>query len=235
MMYKVQLFILLAILSYLTSLPLLAGEESLYDFNWLDPDKKVYVLQNKIYEKKNTFYLNIGYGYATSSDFQSANNIQLKAGYFFAEEWGIELIYSSISNSANDTLENISSDSSAVPFIRRHDGYYGAMAVFSPFYAKINTFNKIFYFDLNFGLGLMSITGESNRQSFLDKDATLPFTSESYMGVSYKIEARAYITRNWNINLTLLNTTFKADSAVTVGKKIWASNQDLIFAIGYSL
>ena len=31
-----------------------AGEKSLYDFLWLDPDKKVYVLQNKIYKKEHT-------------------------------------------------------------------------------------------------------------------------------------------------------------------------------------
>ncbi len=37
----------------------LAGEKDLYDFQWLDPDKSVYVLQNKIYPKNKTFYVDI--------------------------------------------------------------------------------------------------------------------------------------------------------------------------------
>lgn len=37
-----------------------SGEENLYDFLWLDPDKSVYVLQNKTHEKKGSFYFDLG-------------------------------------------------------------------------------------------------------------------------------------------------------------------------------
>ena len=41
----VVVYISLTILAY-------AGEENVYDFLWLDPDKKVYVLQNREFKKK---------------------------------------------------------------------------------------------------------------------------------------------------------------------------------------
>ncbi len=214
-----------------------AGEDSLYDFKWLDPDKKVYVLQNKVYEKKNSFYANIGYGLGISTDFQSARSLQAKVGYFFLEEWGIEGIYSSISNSDNETYESLSFSSQTTPFIRRYNDYVAAMAIFSPFYGKINTFNMIYYFDINFGLGVSKINGESNRTAFIAGDATQVknFTAESYTGLIYKFEGRAYLTKNWNVNVTYISNNFKADSAKEVGKTTLYGTQDVIFAVGYSL
>ena len=69
------------------SLSAQAGENDLYDFLWLDPDKSVYVLQNKIYPKDNSFYLDISYGTGLSGDFQDTNGAGIKGGYYFAEEW----------------------------------------------------------------------------------------------------------------------------------------------------
>ena len=41
--------LIVGILGFPTVLP--ASEKDLYNFLWLDPDKKVYVLQNKIHKK----------------------------------------------------------------------------------------------------------------------------------------------------------------------------------------
>jgi hypothetical protein len=51
-----KLFIILA----LSFNKLKANEKDLYDFMWLDPDKKVYVLQNKVHKKERTIYINLG-------------------------------------------------------------------------------------------------------------------------------------------------------------------------------
>ena len=45
----------------LFSQTLKAGERDLYDFLWLDPDKSVFVLQNKLYPKDGSLYFELGY------------------------------------------------------------------------------------------------------------------------------------------------------------------------------
>src|SRR5690606_30883158 len=84
-----------------------ASEQDLYDFLWLDPDKEVYVLQNKLYPKYQTFYFDIGYLIGLSNEFQDTNGIQLKGGYYFHEEWAVELQYMQYSNSDNSAYKNI--------------------------------------------------------------------------------------------------------------------------------
>ena len=59
-----------------------AGENDLYDFLWLDPDKSVYVLQNKIYAKNKSLYLDMGYINGLSNAFQDTTGAQLKLGYY---------------------------------------------------------------------------------------------------------------------------------------------------------
>jgi len=68
-----------------------AGEESLYDFLWLDPDKKVYVLQNKLYKKEHSFFFDAGYLLNFTSKFQETSGFKINGGFYFHEEWGIEL------------------------------------------------------------------------------------------------------------------------------------------------
>ena len=41
---------------------LLAAEGDTYSFSWLDPDKEVFVLQNRKYRKKGRLHLNAGGG-----------------------------------------------------------------------------------------------------------------------------------------------------------------------------
>ena len=40
---------LLSLISFSLSAPLFAADKDVYDFKWLDPDKSVYVLQNKVF------------------------------------------------------------------------------------------------------------------------------------------------------------------------------------------
>ena len=98
---------MVSLLALMVSKNIHAGEKSLYDFLWLDPDKKVYVLQNKLYKKENTFYLDIGYLSNFTSKFQDTNGFNLKTGYYFHEEWGLEFFYNNYVNSNNDDYNNV--------------------------------------------------------------------------------------------------------------------------------
>ena len=118
-----------------------ASEQSLYNFLWLDPDKKVYVLQNKVYKKRATFYGSLGYLAGLKTTYQNTSGLQVALGAYFTEDWGIEFVLHSYKNEATEArkrLDNISDNAEA--FLRNFEKKMGAMAIWSPFYGKINTF-----------------------------------------------------------------------------------------------
>ena len=69
----------------------LAGEKNEYDFLWLDMDKKVYVLQNKVYRKTNTWFIDLGYLGGLNNDYQNSQGLKVDGGYYFTDQWGIEV------------------------------------------------------------------------------------------------------------------------------------------------
>lgn len=213
-----------------------ANEEDgeLYDLKWLDSKDKIFVLQNKVYEKKNTFYFNLGYGMNLSNDFQDGKLPIFKTGYFFLEEWGIEALYAKISNSDSDTMKSISMSNLAIPFVRRINNYYALSLIYSPFYGKVNAFNKIFYLDINLGLGLTKISGESNQKAFINENSNYPYEKESSTGLLLQLESRFYITESVFANINLLRSYFYAKNPRSQADEVFTST-DLVFSMGYGI
>lgn len=234
MSYK-KIFVLLVF--FLTSLTSFAGEKDVYSFDWLDPDKEVYVLQNRKYRKKGKFHLNLGAGTTTSGAFVDASTLQGRAGYFFMEDWGFELIYAKNSGTENATATSVRSEGTAgsIPFRRIVDGYTGAMVLWSPFYAKINTFNTIIYLDWFVGAGVAKIDETNNKEEFLNTGSRSTAISESHNGFMWDTGLKFHINENWDTRLDLTVVHFQAEKAATTStEKIWYSNWDLAFSIGYS-
>ena len=214
-----------------------ATEDDLYKFLWLDPDKKVYVLQNKLFKKESTFYTQLGYLSSLSGEYQDTSGISGKFGYYFNEEWALETFYNSYSNSNNEAYDNLQKINQSVPFVRRIKSSYGAMGVWSPFYGKINTFNKIIYFDWNFGLGLAKIEAESNKDTVSDPLASSNFSTESYVGGIAKTGLRVHATKNFFIGIDLQRTFYKAPGPTINGQissdKLRGTS-DVILSVGLS-
>lgn len=211
-----------------------AGEDDLYDFLWLDPDKSVYVLQNKLYPKDNSFYVDIGYlGLNLSSTFQDTSGVMFKTGYHFAEEWAVEFNYLSYSNQDNSALESVESVAGLVPFIRRPLSSTSVFLIWSPFYGKINTFNQIYYFDWSFGVGTGQYTMESNLETaeLANEDR---FASETYTPLQLKTSLKFHIRKNVHIGVEFLNTNFQANTPKNKNSKSWDLNNDVILSIGAS-
>src|SRR5690606_16951141 len=166
--------LLVVMLTLIVSTLAIADEKSLYNFSWLDKDKEIYVLQNRKFRKDGKLYVGGTAAYNLSQNFLTAYGGTLRAGYFFSEDWGIEFLYGKNTNSENDTAKGVKEQGS-VPFYRQIDSFMGAMLMWSPFYSKINTFNRIFYFDWMFGAGVGSITTKDNRNKF---DTTAPNQNE---------------------------------------------------------
>jgi len=142
-------------------------------------DKKVYVLQNKVHKKEKSIYANLGVGTNLSSTFQKTSSIYGNVGYNLSEEIAIEMIYTHYSNSDNEALQNLKKLNGSTPFIRKPKKNIGALVKWSPFYGKINTFNKIFYFDWSFGLGLGTLETESNATTVAVSNISDKYLSES--------------------------------------------------------
>lgn len=201
----------LILLSLMMSFLVYADEKSLYNFSWLDKDKEIYVLQNRKFRKDGSFYVGGTLAYNLSQDFLDAYGGTLRAGYFFREDWGIEAVYGKNTSTESDTAKGVK-EQGAFPFYREIDTYMGAMVMWSPFYSKINTFNRVFYFDWMFGLGVASINTKDNRNLFkATGDSSL--TSESVMGALWNTGFRFYINENWSLRLDITGLTYSADKS----------------------
>lgn len=228
----------LLLFSFTLSAPALkADEKDLYDFLWLDPDKKVYVLQNKIHKKAQTFFFNIGGGLGLSSDFQNTKLVHTNFGYSISEEWAVEVLYSKYNNSDNDALNNLKRINGSVPFIRSVEKNYGALVKWSPFYGKINTFNKIFYFDWSFNLGLGKIETKSNAKSVAIPSQANTFSQEKYTSVIAKTGLSFHLNKNIHVGLDLIMNNYKAPgptvNGVTSKTKV-RNNMDTVLTFGVS-
>jgi outer membrane beta-barrel protein len=228
----------LALVSFTLSAPALrADEKDLYDFMWLDPDKKVYVLQNKVHKKAKTVYFNAGYGQGLSSNFQDTTMLHTNFGFYFSEEWAIEGIYTKYSNSDNDAMENLKKLNGSIPFIRKTESNYGLLAKWSPFYGKINTFNKIFYFDWSFGLGLGKLNTKSNATSVANPLQANSYKDEKYTSLIAKTGVSFHATKNIHVGMDLIMNNYKAPGPTVNGKapsdKV-RNNMDAVITIGVS-
>lgn len=211
-----------------------AGENDLYDFLWLDPDKSVYVLQNKVYEKKKSLYVDVGLGTSLTSNFQSTNAAQLKFGYYFHEEWAVEYNFLQYSNSNNSAYDNIIFVNEAEPFIRRPLSSHSLFLIYSPFYGKINTFNKIYYFDISFGVGTGTFSAESNLKTAPFEDQ-FGFEKETFTPLLLKTNIKFHINKSLHLGVEFLSTNFEARSdPENQNKKSFKRNNDLIFSLGVS-
>lgn len=232
-----NIFTLVLILFTLSAPALRADEKDLYDFMWLDPDKKVYVLQNKVHKKARTVYFNLGYGLGLSSNFQDTSLLHSNFGYYITEEWAIEGLYSKYSNKDNEAFENLKRLNGSIPFIRKPESNYGLLARWSPFYGKINTFNKIFYFDWSFGLGLGKLNTKSNAASVSNQVQANTYKDEKYTSLIAKTGVSLHATKNIHIGADLIMNNYKAPGPTLNGKtpasKI-RNNMDAVITIGVS-
>lgn len=217
---------------------LFASEKDIYEFSWLDPDKEVFVLQNRKFRKASRLHVNLGGGITTSGAFVDSTAIQGRAGYFVTEDYGLEVIYSKNSGKENDTAKGVRNNNNGgtgtTPFRRIVQSYTGAMFLWSPFYSKINTFNSIVYMDWIFGVGYASLTEKNNKLAFnsdnTDDDTN---TEESHSGVMWEAGLKFYLNENFSVRTDLTAIHYSAENVASNGSS-YKSNFDATVSLGYS-
>lgn len=231
---NIQILLYFAVVGTLLSNVAHGSESSLYDFMWLDQDKKVYVLQNKTYKKEKTFYTNIGVGKTVNADFQKTQTLMINTGYNFHEEWGVEAIYLNYDNKSNSAFDNLQKVNTTYPFIRRLNQSYGVLATWTPFYGKINTFNKIIHFDWKFGAGVTRLESENNRETFISRSSYNYYSKEHHTAAALKAGVSVKLTKKVHLSLEMLNQYYKASDPINPAKKDLNTNTDAILSVGFS-
>jgi outer membrane beta-barrel protein len=214
-----------------------AAEDDLYDFLWLDPDKSVYVLQNKVHKKAGSTYVQLGYLMGLTNEYQDVAGVQLATGHYFNEEWALELVYNLYNNDDNEAMQNLRTINGSVPFVRKVEKVYGAMAVWAPFYGKINTFNKIIYFDWSFGAGPGLVQTESNALSVATPSSADVYRDEKNFALLTKTNLRIHASKRVHLDLQYFRVQYRAPGPTLPsrpGLDAWRSNADIIFSIGFS-
>jgi outer membrane beta-barrel protein len=228
----------LLLFSFLVCSMVIASERSLYEFSWLDKDKEIYVLQNRRYRKAGNAYVGALGAKTISGAFIDAYGGSVRGGYFFKEDWGIEAVFGKSSGKENDAAKGVEQQQ-AEAFFRKVDTYMGAMAMWSPFYSKINTFNKVFYYDWMFGLGLASVKFLDNRGEF-ETPENKSLTSVNAMGIIWNTGLRVYISDHWSlrIDFTGLHAKPENENLSKNGNSITTSslfsNYDLGVGLNYT-
>lgn len=211
-----------------------ASENSVYDFTWLDKDKEIYVLQNRKFRKKGKVQVSASFGMTNARAYVDGTAIQLRANYFFKEDYGIELLYSKNDGDFNDLAEKVRAQD-AIPFTRIVDGYKGASFVWSPFYSKINLFDQILYYDWMFSAGYYTIDSSDNRKEFTVNGASRALTSETSSGFQIGTTFLFHITQSIGIRLDITQLRFEADfyDKNNNSEKFWFKNTDITVGFNY--
>jgi outer membrane beta-barrel protein len=233
---KVLTTLVLFTLTFTTNL--FASEKDIYEFSWLDPDKEVFVLQNRKYRKAGHLHVNLGGGITTSGAFVDATAIQGRLGFFVTEDYGVEVLYSKNSGKENLTAKGVRAanggGTGTTPFRRIVESYSGAMFLWSPFYSKINTFNSIVYMDWIFGLGYAQLKEHNNKLRIKQGQSAEGIeTSESHSGILWEAGLKFYVSENFNIRTDLTAIHYNADNISTAGSS-YKSNFDATVSLGYS-
>ena len=216
-------------------LPSYSAESDTYNFSWLDPDKEVYVLQNRKYRKSGRLHAYVGGGKTLSGAFVDSTTLQGRVGYFFREAWGVEFLYAMNDGQENDTAELLRTNGGARPFRRIIDNYMGGMLLWSPFYSKINTFNKILYFDWFIGLGFAKVEETNNAVEFQTNNLQADPQKENHTALMWDIGMKFFVNNTWSLRLDLTTLHYQAESPeANNSEKLWYENFDLAFMLGYN-
>lgn len=211
---KIRFFVYVLIFSFSNAF----ASNEVANFEWLDDDKEIYVLQNRKYRKSKKFMIS-GFGTMNFSDkFVSTLGGGLKAGYFFHENWGIEFALGMGSSSENDTSKAIKTQN-AIPFYRSITSYTSASIVWVPFYGKFNTFNLVYYLDWFVSAGLASIQTEDNSAAFdLDNSAEIrnnafALREESATGLTWSTGLYWHLTKLLSVRFEFTGFHYQASSS----------------------
>ncbi len=205
-----------------------------YSFRWLDPDKKIYVLQNRRYRKANHFIVSAMFGRGLTGTYKSSFNVDPRMTYYFSEIWGVELFYSKFFNSDSNTLTNLQAAApTALPNIREITSQFGINMHWSPWYSKINVFNTVLYFDWFFSLGVGKIDLQIDTRTAAADPSV--FVISNPLAVYLGTGQIFHVSRSFLARIDFLGTIYKAEAVSKGEESAWVSYFSFNLGVGLKL
>ncbi len=220
------------------------ADDNEYNFSWLDPDKKIYVLQNRRYRKAGNPHLYMMGGMSLGDTYRSVYQVQPRMAVWFNEDFGLEVFYSGRSNSPNNAYKALdqaitTGGVSKSPYIREVRSQFGVLFNWAPWYAKINVFNSILYFDWYFSLGAGTLGTDIGPKTKDDAASAASWSTENLFAVFVGTGHLFHINEHWMVRLDALGHFYSAPiygglPGAPLDKSIF-SNFALNFGVGLKL
>jgi outer membrane beta-barrel protein len=211
-----------------------ASDNGAYDFNWLDPEKKIYVLQNRRYLKANRLSLSAMAGPGFSNPYRTAYNLDPRLSYHFSEAWGIEAFYAFTFNTENTTYEALrQASATTLPVVREVRSRAGLLATWVPWYAKINVFNNILYFDWYFSGGASTLRTQLDKRANSVAPAT--YVSQDLFALVLGTGHQYHLGNRLFVRLDFTTSIYRAQVFGDSGDSAWYSNHDFGLGLGVRL
>jgi len=212
-----------------------AAADDDYNFSWLDPDKKIYVLQNRKFRKAQAAQISLMGGIGLAETYRNAYQVQPRLGYWFNEDMGIEAFYAARFNSPNGAYRALTQavGSGTSPLIREINSQVGVLFNWAPWYAKINVFNSILYFDWYFSLGLGDMMTQIGQDT--PSTAVTPWISQNLFAVYAGTGHMFHISEHFFGRLDFLGHFYSAKVFGNTGDQAIFSAFDLNLGIGLRL
>lgn len=208
-----------------------SSNDNEYNFSWLDPDKKIYVLQNRKFRKAQRVALFLSGGKNLSNAYRTEYVFIPRISYWFSEQFGVEALYAALSNSDNSNLTGLRNASpTALPFVRETRSYMAGLVTWTPWYSKLNFFNKILYFDwfLNGGLGQVNTAVNTQRNA----NGAPTFNLENLTAGFFGTGMNFFLSKNFSVRLDLIGMLYSATGADNT-TTFTSTNYDFTAGIGY--
>lgn len=228
------------------------NQESVTNFKWPSNYNTLMVVQNRKFIKRDRLYVNAGGGVGIANAFQNVQNFQFRGGYFFTEQLGLEALYGKHFAHENDTAKIIRSQGT-VPFYRSTQSYYGGLVLWTPFYSKMNAFNKILYYDPILGLGITRINEKNNKKQLTSKNEQSDSDSysdgsndiqnqgmqtDNHVALAWDLGMKFYYSQNFNVRLSILGQHYQAprvNGRGNEGGRSIFSTYDVALLLGYTI
>jgi outer membrane beta-barrel protein len=204
-----------------------SGEDE-YNFNWLDPEKKIYVLQNRRYLKANRPMLSLLMGPGISNSYRNVFSVEPRFAFYFKEDWGLEVFYAKSYNSNSTTYTQLlSTNPTVVPVVREINSTLGINVHWVPWYSKINVFNKILYFDWYFSGG----AGTMGSTLFNSAGMTSQDLFSLFLGTGHQY----HFTHEVAFRFDFSGAVYRAPFNGVTGDQQWFSDFRFAFGLGWRI
>ena len=207
---------------------LVLAQDPEYQFSWLDPEKKIYVLQNRKFEKSRRLLLSLMGGVGLSNPYRATYDFEPRAAFYISEEWGVELFYNNTANAINGTFQALvaATGGSPMPAIREFKNGFGGQVHWAPWYSKINVFNQIIYFDWYFAAGIGRMSTTLFLPAAVSQDITPIILSTGH---------QFHVTRHWTARMDFTAMIYNAPLFGTTGDNTWFPEYRFRFGLGLRL